>query len=144
MNLTTTNPVPPDCDPAARLVVLLNLRPWNTNASTNRWKRADVTREWRALAAEAAQAVPAFEWFRVTVQPYQKGGRLADVAGCAPSVKAAIDGLIDAGLAPDDSPTYLKSLMFLPPENGHDALALIVDGVLTNGANPPAGRLAVA
>jgi hypothetical protein len=53
---------------------------------------------------------------------------LQDVAACNPAVKAAIDGLVDAGIVPDDSPAYLRSVEFLAPMKGRDALTLYVYG----------------
>jgi hypothetical protein len=48
-----------------------------------------------------------------------------DVAACAPEAKAAIDGLVDAGLIPDDSPEHLLSVTFLPPlVGGVDGMAI--------------------
>jgi len=33
-----------------------------------------------------------------------------------PAVKATIDGLVDGGLIPDDTPDHLVALTFLPPD----------------------------
>jgi hypothetical protein len=68
-------------------------------------------------------------WISVTVEPHQKGGRLQDVGACNPSVKAAIDGIVDAGVLPDDSSQYMKSLIFLPPRNDKNSLVLYIRGV---------------
>lgn len=64
------------------------------------------------------------EWAHFEVQPYQKGGRLQDTGACHPAVKAAIDGIVDAGVLLDDSPQYVKSIRFLPTERGKDGLTL--------------------
>jgi hypothetical protein len=68
-------------------------------------------------------------WITVTVEPHQKGGRLQDVGACNPAVKAAIDGLVDAGILPDDSPEYVKSLVYLPPKKDKNSLVLYIRGV---------------
>jgi crossover junction endodeoxyribonuclease RusA len=62
----------------------------------------------------------------LTVTPLHADRRSPqDVAACAPEAKAAIDGLVDAGLIPDDSPQHLLSVTFLPPlVCGEDGLAI--------------------
>ena len=107
-------------------------RPWTTNAERagNRWERASLTKEWREAFAWLAKAeqIPAMSWISVTVEPHQKGGRLQDVGACNPAVKAAIDGLVDAGILPDDSPEYVRSLIFLPPQRDKNSLVIYIRG----------------
>ena len=110
-------------------------RPWTTNAerSSNRWHRAELVKKWRGafdLLAKA-QTIPQLSSVHIIAQPYQKGGRLQDVASCNPAVKAAIDGLVDAGVMEDDSPEYLLSITFLQPKKGKNALELIISGERT-------------
>ena len=110
-----------------------NQRPWTTNAERagNRWERAKLTKEWRSgfqLLAKY-EKIPPMAWITVTVEPHQKGGRLQDVGACNPSVKAAIDGLVDAGILPDDSSKFVKSLVFLPPKNDKNSLVIYIRGV---------------
>ena len=64
----------------------------------------------------------------VTVQPYQRLGKLQDTAACNPSVKAAIDGIVDAGVIPDDTGEFLPQITFLPCKRGHNALELTIEG----------------
>ena len=107
-------------------------RPWTTNAERagNRWERAKLTKEWREAFAWLAKAelLPAMSWITVTVEPHQKGGRLQDVGACNPAVKAAIDGLVDAGILIDDSPQYVKSFTFLPPHKDKNSLVIYIRG----------------
>jgi crossover junction endodeoxyribonuclease RusA len=109
-------------------------RPWTTNLERkeNRWQRAERTKQWRLAFALLArnQKIPKLASAKIVVEPWQQGGRLADVASCNPSVKAAIDGLVDAGVLEDDSPAYLKSIEFLPPQKGKNALVLHIHGML--------------
>jgi hypothetical protein len=51
----------------------------------------------------------------VTFQPTQKPGVLADTANHLPAAKAALDGVVDAGLVKDDTPEWVLSQTFLPP-----------------------------
>lgn len=105
-----------------------NKRPWTTNfeRSKNRWVRAELTKEWRlAFCLLAKQAkIPHLNAIDVDVRVFQKGGRLQDVASCNPAVKAAIDGLVDAGVLTDDSPEYLRSIKFFAPKRGKDSLLI--------------------
>lgn len=83
-----------------------------------------VREEWTWLA-RAAHVQPCHS-VELTVTPLHKNRRSPqDVAACAPHAKAAIDGLVDAGLIPDDSPEHLVSVTFLPPcISGEDGMAI--------------------
>lgn len=76
-----------------------------------------------------AEKLPEMVWVSITIEPHQKGGRLQDVGACNPAVKAAIDGIVDAGVLPDDSSKFVRSLTFLPPQNDKNSLVLYVRGV---------------
>jgi len=121
-------------DDAEQIIYRLELaqRPWTTNAerSGNRWERAKLTKEWRSAFQLLAkyEKIPPMAWISVTVEPHQKGGRLQDVGACNPAVKAAIDGIVDAGVLPDDSSKFLRSLIFLPPQNDRNSLVLYIRG----------------
>jgi crossover junction endodeoxyribonuclease RusA len=107
-------------------------KPITTNAERagNRWNRAEHTKEWRTAFTWIArkQKIPVMKWVNVTAQPFQKRGRLQDTAACNPSVKAAIDGLVDAGMVPDDSGEFVRMITFLPCRRGEDSLTLIIEG----------------
>ena len=107
-------------------------RPWTTNKerTEHHMTRAKRVKEWREAFAwlARAQRIPPLVSARIAAKPWQKGGVLQDVAACNPAVKAAIDGLVDAGVLPDDSPAYLTSVEFFAPEKGRDALTLYVYG----------------
>lgn len=107
-------------------------KPITTNAERagNRWGRAAHTKEWRETFAWLArkEKIPVMKWINVTAQPFQKMGRLQDTAACNPSVKAAIDGLVDAGVIPDDSGEFVRMITFMPCMRGDDQLTLIIEG----------------
>jgi crossover junction endodeoxyribonuclease RusA len=102
----------------------------NTERKGNRWGRAEHVKEWREAFAWLArkERMPRMRWINVTVQPFQSRGRLQDVAACLPSAKAAIDGIVDAGVLPDDSGEYVRMVTFLPCVRGEDMLSLIIQG----------------
>jgi len=105
-------------------------RPWTTNSERagNRWKRAELTKEWRqAFMLLAKQAkIPRLGKVFIRVEPFQLKGKLQDTASCNPAVKAAIDGLVDAGVIKDDTPEFLPKILFCAPEKGREALRLVI------------------
>lgn len=83
--------------------------------------RAAMRAEWRQAFRILAMTghVPAVDQIRVTVHHTKAGpGKVPDVCSCAPSVKAAIDGLVDAGVIPDDGPDHLVAVEFVAPTRG--------------------------
>lgn len=108
-------------------------RPWTTNTerTEHHFKRAERTKNFRDSFHYLARSekIPPMIWLSITAEPHQKGGVLADVGACNPAVKAAIDGLVDAKVLPDDSSIYLKSLIFLPPIGDRNSLVLYLRGV---------------
>jgi len=95
-------------------------RPWTANAERS-WhyhKRAAKVREareaWGWLAR--VQRIPALSGIRVDATPLIRNHRaLPDVAACYPTVKAAIDGFVDAGIIPDDDPFHVPTITFHAP-----------------------------
>jgi len=90
--------------------------------------RAHLTLEWKnqfAAAARKAQ-IPRFDRVDVTVRCSMRRGRLQDPGNCYPSAKAAIDGLVAAGVIDDDTGTHLSSILFEAPTRGDDSFSLEV------------------
>ena len=105
-------------------------RPWTANAE-RQWhhmKRASTVRDarerWGWLAKAAG--IPHIETITITATPLRKNrASMPDVAACYPAVKAAIDGLVDAGIIDDDNPHHVKAVTFTAPQIvGHDGLRL--------------------
>lgn len=92
------------------------------------YKRAKLTKEWREKFAELAEGLPRFDAVAVTVQPElrNRSGE-PDTGACIGAAKAAIDGLVDAGVLAEDGPKVVRRLTFLAPVvTGVDALVLTV------------------
>lgn len=114
-------------------------RPWTANSarSARHWSvNAQRTETWRrewmltALEANVGPMGPC----RVVVTPYLARGPRQDVAACAPAAKAAVDGLVDAGVWPNDNADWVTRIEFRPPVMGQgDALELRLepDGPVT-------------
>ena len=93
----------------------------NKERTVHHMKRAKVVKEWRAAFCELAQEsmIPRLEHIEVIAQPYVLNARYRqDVAACFPVVKAAIDGLVDAGVLIDDNAKVVLKLTFLAPQFG--------------------------
>lgn len=111
------------------------VRPLTINKErTLAWRtRADIVKEWRSafylLAAE--QKMPGFRWIEVGASPILPSRRhTQDLGNSLPAVKAAIDGLVDYGVIPDDTDEYVRMLTFYPTvvTKGRTALLLRVVG----------------
>lgn len=77
------------------------MRDWTPRAY--RTKKLRERGYWTAKQAHLGhhQVVHVAAWIQ-----YPRGGR-ADPANAAPTVKALVDGLVDAGMLPDDDSTHL-------------------------------------
>lgn len=115
--------------------LIYQARPWSANAE-RRWhpmERHKKVTEWRQAYALLARAEriprPLAGPVVVTAMPVFRDRRRQDVGNCYPAVKAAIDGLVDAGCLDDDDPDYVASIVFVRPETGvgRDALVLRVE-----------------
>jgi crossover junction endodeoxyribonuclease RusA len=108
-------------------------RPWTMNKErTWHWsKRAKVTKETRErffwLAKE--EGIPKLIKAQIDVVPLTKnsGGPTADVGACYPAAKAAIDGLVDAGVIEDDNDRYITKICFYAAVNSkHNGLRIVI------------------
>ena len=109
-----------------------NERPWTANAERtwHHMKRAKCVRlcrerfYWLALAAQ----IPKLNAVSVEVRPTVVNRRgFPDVAACFPAAKAGIDGLVDAGVIPNDTPNHLLKLTFFPATvTGKDSMRITV------------------
>jgi hypothetical protein len=107
-------------------------RPWTLNVErqNNRWQRAKLVAEWRAEFARLAtdRQLPALPAVHITAIPHLRNrASMPDTGACIGAAKAAIDGLVDAGVLAEDGPKVVLSLLFVAPEvTGIDALELEV------------------
>jgi hypothetical protein len=108
-------------------------RPWLSNDEWSggargvggRKGRTDLKRQWRNDFCRLAQVgrVPGLEWVEITVRQCCVDRRRPDLGACIPAAKAAIDGIVDAGVLPDDNDDYVRLLSFAPSLIvGYDAL----------------------
>ena len=112
-------------------------RPLTLNKERNlhHMERAGIVKDYRQAFGWLAKVekIPALPAIKVYATPLAKDRRWKqDVGACFPSVKAAIDGLVDAGVLPDDNPDFVRALTFFPAEIGDvDGLRLVIEEVDT-------------
>lgn len=109
---------------------------WMSANDRQHWAvKAKRTAAVRALAAHHAAGAPSFRQAHVTAWIGYSTRRRADPPNAYPTVKAAIDGITDAGTFPDDSSEYVVALEFrrdptLAPKGTHTLRLTITDQTL--------------
>lgn len=114
-------------------------RPWTVNSErgrggtkdTGHWsKRSGLVREWRQafhdLAVEAQ--IPPLGQAHFEIMQICRDRRRPDTAACVLAAKAAVDGLVDAGVLPNDTADEVLSKKFWAPEvvKGTDAMRILI------------------
>lgn len=127
-----------------RYMVTMAAHPWSVNEQV-RWhhqQRARQIRTWRqafymlTLQARVPRMEAAALHVRTTVAP---PARLHDCGNEFYAVKAAVDGMVDAGVLADDSPQHLRSITFHAPVRGaQHAMQVMVEAV--PAPRPPGQR----
>lgn len=89
----------------------------NSARNWHHHKLAKQVKIWREAYQELATdaGIPALHAMRIEVVPILGDRRRQDTAACVLAAKAAIDGIVDAGVVPDDNPQYMKYVRFWPP-----------------------------
>jgi len=110
--------------------------PMNAYDRLHHLERARYVREWRSTFAwlARAQRVPRMNAVIITVVQTCRRPPLPDVAASYPTAKAAIDGLVDARVIPNDTPEHVKAITFIAPERADaDRFLLLVEEDLPEG-----------
>ena len=99
-------------------------------------ERAALTREWREAfgwLARKEHLAPVSQAI-IVVQPHLRFKRSMDCDACMPAAKAAIDGLIDAGVLIDDKPPNIVEIRYSAPIlDSEDGLTLLIYNRLAGG-----------
>ncbi|MEV7472247.1 hypothetical protein AB0N33_00855 [Pseudarthrobacter oxydans] len=80
----------------------------NSNSRDHRHQVAKMTKAWRETAAQRATGIPTFEGrVHIVAHIYKPRAGRYDTNNLAPTTKAIVDGLVDAGLLLDDSTKFV-------------------------------------
>ena len=79
----------------------------NANRRIHWRRRAEITKSIREATAHLCVHVPALKRAQIVAEYRPPDRRRRDVHNLYPSAKAAVDGLVDMGVLPDDSDRYL-------------------------------------
>lgn len=79
----------------------------NANKRLHFHTKNDLTQAWRKAAKVAADGAPSYGHAHITVTYRFPTNHRREVANLQPTSKAIVDGLVDAGLIPDDSDDYV-------------------------------------
>jgi crossover junction endodeoxyribonuclease RusA len=81
------------------------------NDHKSHWtKRANLTKVTRSIAAGQAKGIPRLEKVKIRAVYSAPDNRRRDASNIFMSVKAAVDGIVDAGVLKDDSDRYVVSV----------------------------------
>lgn len=107
------------------------MRPWTVNGERKMtpYARAEKVKTWREAWKVEGVGTPRMGWAHVKVNVYLRDLRDQDPGAAFPAYKAALDGLVDAGVLPDDDGRYVHSVTFYPPvKKTYDALEVVLTG----------------
>lgn len=86
----------------------------SANHRTHWADKAHRTRNVRLLGRYAARNLPAMHAAHLTVTVHPPDRRRRDLDNTMPTVKAIVDGIVDAKVLPDDNRNHLASLTLQP------------------------------
>lgn len=108
-------------------------RGWSLNAERT-WhyhKRNNEVKKWRAYFKEQAELLGIPRLDKISVEVFSTFGTraLQDPGNNMPAVKAAIDGLVDAGIIDDDIPECVEYITFWAAkyEKGVNSVCLVIN-----------------
>lgn len=90
-----------------------NKPPLNANQKLHWARRAEIVKQLRTEAFVRARSQKIGTHDHITVQLVYKPKRnlRRDAGNLMPTHKAILDGLVDAGIVPDDTPQYVTEMM---------------------------------
>lgn len=116
-------------------VLVYDARPWTVNAERRmHWRRhGALVEQWRTAYTWLARShrIPPCDAIQIDATPLWPNRRsVPDPGNTYPAVKAAIDGLVDAGVIPTDTDRHVHRLTFHPtlidPQRARHGLNLTI------------------
>ena len=131
-------PIPPGPRTVWELVHPARPTPMNAYRRLHPHARARYDRLWRRTFADLARRarVPHLDAVIITVGQWCLRPPLPDPGANFPTAKAAVDGLVDAGVLTDDSSEFVRYLGFAAPERGPEDLFLLSIELYTEETAP--------
>lgn len=111
---------------AIRLTVNAPDLPLTSNQRHHHHAKAEITRNWRLRAALLARHENPIDHAHVTYWIHATTNRRRDVGNYYPTIKACLDGIVDAGILPDDSDAYVVGPDPRPGEK-RDTFAVVIE-----------------
>ena len=115
--------------------IINHKRGWSLNAERT-WhfhKRNNEVQKWRTYFREEALRMGIPRLDRISVEVFTTFGTraLQDPGNNMPAIKAAIDGLVDAGIIDDDVADCVGYIRFWASkyEKGHDSVCLLINAL---------------
>lgn len=99
----------------------------NANDRHHWSKKAGVTATIRSIARGQATGKPQLDKVKIRAVYYAPDNRRRDVSNLFPSVKASVDGIVDAGVLKDDSDRYVVSLEMVRGESNIPGGQLVIE-----------------
>ncbi|MGB3483991.1 MAG: hypothetical protein WBB07_17465 [Mycobacterium sp.] len=100
--------------------------PLSSNQRLHWAKKACITREIRQAAALLSRNAPRAERLVITLHYRPRDRRRRDRGNLYPTVKALVDGIVDAGVVPDDDTEHVSTPEPVIHEPGEAALWLVL------------------
>lgn len=105
----------------------------NAERSGHWREHRETTRAWRQAfkILALAQKIPLLDAIEVVVTHERKTKRSVDCAAAAPAAKAAVDGIVDAGVLVNDTPVFVRRITFeAPVVTGQEGLRVLIRELL--------------
>jgi len=99
----------------------------NANDRPHWSKRAKTSALIRAAARELSKGIPSLGKVKIRAVYYAPDNRRRDVSNLFPSVKCAVDGIVDSGVLPDDSDRFVVSLEMIRGDHNIRGGQLVVE-----------------
>lgn len=100
-----------------KLIIDMVGRPVLSNARMHHQAKAKAVKPWRQAGCVLARAQHIPPLGRVSIACWGRYPTrvMPDVDGVAPTLKAVLDGIVDAGVLPDDQPPFVQAVTFYAP-----------------------------
>jgi crossover junction endodeoxyribonuclease RusA len=117
------------------LILPMTKPPLTLNGGTgNRYARAALIKTIRMVTKHRALGIPHMGRARITLEYVPRDTRRRDALNLAPTLKAAVDGIVDAGILVDDDDAHCEQIPRILPKGPAfnargDRLRLVIEEI---------------